>query len=234
MLKQLALVLILFTVTVGVFADDFVKTFNSFHRHFQLVKEQGNWTIKIDENWDDSGAYASTTINVLDIQNFYIEFTLNFPPRDSGPPGETYVFATYPKVGDTDIVAESRGNDFGLYYLTGGDIWQDADVGIFPAVYLRFFDAAYLAQHPNDLPTQPGYPGGIPNGPKVEGEDGNMALTYRLIIPEIGTTTLLTVEGTNSQDYPKKVYDLVAALRFHTIELSWDKKKGVFNIVRVH
>lgn len=232
MAKRVVLILLLGWAPTALQAEDFVNTFNHFQGHLKLAQEDGIWSIRVSPTWEEAVTYPTATINVLDLKNFYIDFTLNYPAGTTGPWGTTgdrLVFATYPKLGDGDVVAESGAVDFAFYKFEKG-AWKYAEV-FPPDTYLRFFDPAYLAQHPKDLPmeTSSRYP-----IPSVHLNSGLAVLTYRLVIPQFGTKTLLTLEATNSEDYPKRIYDLVAALRFHTVELLWDKKKGKFNIVKVY
>jgi len=64
--------------------------------------------------------------------------------------------------------------------------------------------------------------------------EGPEVFHYTLTIPRIGTKTLLSTEGDKSADYPPSANDLIGAVRFHHIELSWHKQQGIFKIARVY
>ncbi len=64
--------------------------------------------------------------------------------------------------------------------------------------------------------------------------EGPELFHYLLTIPQIGTKTLLSIDGEMSDDYPKDANELIGAVRFRHVEMSWDKKQGVFKIARVY
>ena len=66
---------------------------------------------------------------------------------------------------------------------------------------------------------------------EVEGPD---VFNYKLTIPQVGTKTILSIEGDASPDYSPQVNDLIAAVKFHHIEMTWDTRQGVFKIARIY
>jgi len=227
MLKKAALFLVLTFLAVGVFADDFVKTFNTYYSNMvQLVQQGGQWTLKAAS----SVTMRSPEIKILDIKNYYIRFVLIFNPDvdSNGGPVE-YTFATYPRAGKSDMVAESTWGGFGFYEPVSGERKEiTADV-LPPGVFSKFFNEKYLDEHDQDY--NRGSNGMVMRQSEVEGPE---IFHYLLTIPQVGTKTLLSLDGEKSNDYPPAANNLIAAVSFRHIELSWDKKQGVFTLARIY
>ena len=227
MLRKVAPFLALIFLTAGVHADDFVQIFNTYYSNMvQLSQQSGQWALKVAS----SVTTRSAEIKTLDVKNFYIQFVLVFNPDvdSNGGPVE-YTFATYPRAGKSDMVAESTWGGFGFYEPVPGERKEITDDVLPSGVFLKFFDEKYLAQHQGDLPTA-GH-GMMNRQSEVEGPE---LFHYLLTIPKIGTKTLLSVDGATSGDYPKDANDLITAVKFHHVEMSWDKSHGVFKIARVY
>jgi len=226
-LKKIVLLLMLSFRSVGVHADDFVQTFNTYYRDtVKLSQQNGQWVLE-DLNTVNT---RSAEIKILDIKNYYIKFVLVFNPdidSDGGP--VEYSFATYPRDGRSDMVAVSTWGYFGFYEPVPGER-KEITANVLPSgVFLKFFDENYLAQYLDDMPVDS--KGMVNRQSEVEGPD---VFHYLLTIPQIGTKTLLSIDGEISSSYPQTANDLLAAVRFHHIELSWDKKQGVFKITRLY
>lgn len=226
MLKKAALFLVLILLTAEAFSDDFVQTFNTFYRDWvQLSSQNGKWVLKVTS----TVTTRSAEIKILDTKNYYIQFVLVFnpsPDSDGGP--VEYTFAAYPRDGKKDLVAESTWASFGFYEPVPGERQNTSEDVLPVGVYRRFFDEKYLDEHDQDLVEVGGM---ITRQSEVEGPE---VFHYTLTIPQIGTKTLLSIDGDKSPDYPPSANDLIGAVRFHHIELSWDKKQGVFKIARVY
>jgi hypothetical protein len=227
MVRKVAPFLALIFLTVGGFSDDFVNTFNTYyHDYVQLSQQGGQWALKVV----NTATARVAEIKTLDIKNFYIQFVLEFNAdvdSDGGP--VEFTFATYPRAGKSDMVAESTWGRFDFLEPGSGE-WNDITTDVLPiGVFRKFFDEKYLAQHRDDLPTE-GH-GMVNRQSEVEGPQ---LLHYLLTIPQIGTKTLLSVDGQTSNDYPQDANDLIAALKYHHMELSWDIKQGVFKIARIY
>jgi hypothetical protein len=232
MMKKLAIILALISLAAAVYADDFVQTFNIFyHGIVQLAMQDGQWVLKVNKDQLQSGK-----IVVLDIKNFYIQFSLVANPApdngDMEPPdslGGQYTFATYPRQGKSDMVAVSTEDSFGLYEPVSGDRQNISKDVLPPGVFHKFFDEAYLQAHTDDY--QEGSTGEINRQTEVEGPN---VFTYTLTIPEIGTKTVLSMEADTSTDHYPAVKALIEAVKFHHVEMTWDIKQGVFKISRVY
>jgi len=150
MLKKVAPFLALIFLTVGVSADDFVETFNTFYRDtVKLTQQNGQWVLE-DLNTVNT---RSAEIQTLDIKNFYVKFVLVFnpEPESNGGPVE-FTFATYPRDGKSDMVAVSTWGSFGFYEAGMKERNEITDDVLPSGVFLKFFEENYLAQHQDDLP----------------------------------------------------------------------------------
>jgi len=224
MVKRLSVILALISLAAAVYADDFVQTFNTFyHGTVQLSLQDGQWVLKVNTDQVKSGK-----ILVLDIKNYYIQFSLvSNPLPDDGPvlktpnpQGDQFTFATYPRQGKSDMVAVSSEDSFGLYEPVSGDRQDISKAVLPPGVFRKFFDAAYLEAHPYDF--QEGSTGEINRQTEVEGPD---VFTYTLTIPQVGTKTVLNIQGEKSPDSTPMSNDLVGAVNFHHAEMTWDIKR---------
>jgi hypothetical protein len=233
MVKRFAVILALMSLAAAVYADDFVKTFNVFYDGIvQLSQQDGQWVLKVNKDQVKSGK-----VLVLDIKNYYIQFSLvSNPSPDDGPvlkppnpQGDTYTFATYPRQGKNDMVAVSTEDSFGLYEPVSGDRQNISKAVLPPGAFRKFFDEAYLEAHSDDF--QEESTGEINRQTEVEGPD---VFTYTLTIPQVGTKTVLSVKEDKSPGYSPAVNGLVAAVKFHHIEMTWDIKRGVFKIARIY
>jgi hypothetical protein len=213
-------------LTAGVHADDFVKTFNAYYRDtVQLSQQGGQWALKVVNR----ATAESAEIKTLDIKKFYIQFVLVFVADvdSNGGPVE-FTFATHPRTGKSDMAAESTWRRFDFLEPGSGE-WNDITMDVLPiGVFRKFFDEKYIAQH-DDLPTE-GH-GMVNRQSEVEGPE---LFHYLLEIPRIGTKTIISVNGQMSNDFPQDANDLIAALKYHHMELSWDIKQGVFKITRLY
>jgi len=149
MLRKAALFLALTFLAAEVFGDDFVQTFNTFYRDtVQLSSQGGKWVLKVT----NTVANRSAEIKILDIKNYYIQFVLVFnpsPDSDGGP--VEYTFATYPRDGKKDMVAESTWASFGFFEPVPGER-QNINEDVLPiGMYRKLFDEEYLDGHQQDL-----------------------------------------------------------------------------------
>jgi hypothetical protein len=226
-LKKAALFLVLICLSAAVYADDFVKTFNAYYNNtVKLSQQNGQWVLEAL----DTVNTRSAEIVTLDIKNFYIKFILvyNASPDNDGGPAE-YTFATYPRAGKSDMVAESTWGRFD-FLEAGPKDWTDITNFVLPVgVFRKLFDEKYIANHQDDLPIE-GH-GMVNRQSEVEGPE---LFHYLLTIPQVGTKTLISVDGKQSADYPKDANELIAALKYHNMELTWDIKQGVFKIARLY
>jgi hypothetical protein len=227
MLKKIALVLALISFAAAVYADDFVKTFNTFYHDMVELSQQGaQWVLKAASH----ETTRSTEIKVLDIKNYYIQFVIVYnpsPDSDGGP--IEYTFATYPRDGKKDMVAESMWDRYGFYEPVSGERQEITDKVLPALVYRKFFDESYLDAHDEDFVS--GSNGMVSRQSEVEGPE---VFNYTLTIPQVGTKTVLSLEGDQSPEYPPSANNLIGAVRFRHIEMSWDKKQGVFKIARIY
>lgn len=227
MLRRTALFLGLMFLVAQAFGDDFVQTFNTFYRDtVQLVSQGGKWTLTVA----NATAARSAEIKVLDIPNFYVQFVVVFnPSQDSDGGPVEYTFATYPREGKKDMVAESTWWSYGFYEPVSGERKNISDSVLPQGVYRKLFDQAYLDDHDHDYVEGAG--GMIMRQSEVEGPE---IFHYTLTIPRVGTKTVISIEGEAHAEYPQSANDLIRALRFRHVEMSWDKKQGVFKIGRVY
>jgi hypothetical protein len=187
----------------------------------------------------DREGVRSAEIKVLDIDNFYIRFVLVHiaPPDDNSGPGltppspggEQYTFATYPRQGKSDMVAESTEDSFGFYEPVSGDRQNISEKVLPVGVYRKFFVEKFLDENPDGL-IETSY-GMLNRQTEVEGPE---VFNYKLTIPQVGTKTVLSIEGDKSPDYSPPVNELIEAVKFHHIEMTWDIKQGVFKIARIN
>jgi len=237
MLKRTGVILALIVLAAAAFGDDFVQTFNTFYRdQVQLSSQDGKWQLKVT-----SDAATSAEIKVLDLANYYVQFVIVYKPTppdendpmssgDSGGPQE-YTFATYPRDGKKDMVAQSSSDSWGFYEPVAGERKDISEDVLPPQVSSKLFDQQYLDDHQDLLSDSPR--GLVDRQTEVEGP---MMFTYSLTIPRIGTKTVLSIAptDTNTKDLYPDARELLAALRFHHIDLTWDNKQGVFRIAKVY
>jgi hypothetical protein len=206
---------------------------SGFYTSFMYVKKSIMFKAAHEEAVD---AQESRSIPGTDISRGrslcrrFHQFVLVFnpSPMSDGGPVEC-AFAAYPRAGKSDMVAESTWGRFD-FLEAGSSEWKDITSDVLPVgVFRKFFDDKYLAQHQDDLPTE-GH-GMVNRQSEVEGPE---VFHYLLTIPQIGTKTLLSVDGQTSNDYPQDANDLIAALKYHHMDLTWDIKQGVFKIARVY
>lgn len=229
MSHRFALILLLFSVAAAVSADDFVQTFNKYYEgRAELYDQQGEWNLRLPAD----GRYESGMVKFLDIQNYYVQFTLYLRQDPKGPadsPSESYTFATYPRVGTSDLVAEEGPDDFGFYAIESGK-WRNVTTDVLPkGVFQKFFAKDTFTQLQGDFPADQ-Y--GRVNGRADAGSDP--VLMYMLDIPVIGTKTTLRLVQSSVPPETDRLAFLVASAVFHRIELSWNKKQGLFTVTRFY
>jgi hypothetical protein len=227
MSKKAILFIVLTLLAGSLFADDFVKTFNTYYNSWvQLVQHGGEWKLEAGSTVTP----GSPEIKILDIKNFYIRFVLAFNPDADGNGGPVeFTFATYPRAGKSDMVAESTEGGFGFYEPVAGERKEITAAVLPPDVFSKFFDEKYLDEHDHDFNRDRN--GMVMRQSEVEGPE---IFRYMLTIPQLGTKTLLSLVGEKSANYPPPANDLIAAVRFRHIELSWDKTQGLFKIARLY